>query len=180
MPPEAQEIARAAKRCLFQAGYELPGRRLELFAVRLLTLAEAEPDGTPADQLAAAVDGIEGGPVTLVAEEPELGVLALTFPARSVTEAAELALHVVGQQLLSAYRRRGVGGTREGLLEHLDQQAHALAEMTGAAKQSDDMSRLLAVRDQVFVIRETLAALGVPHSLLANDTWTRHVGRGGA
>ncbi len=118
--------------------------------------------------------------MALVAEESELSELVLTFPARSVTEAAELALQALGQQMLSAYRRRALGDTRERLLDHLDEQAHILAEMTGAARQSDDMSRLLAVRDQVFVIRETLATLGVPHSLLSNDTWTRHAGRRGA
>ncbi len=180
MPLEAQEIARAAKRCLFQAGYELPSRRLQVFAARLLTSAGEKPDGTPTELVAAVIAGIEEGPVALVAEESELSGLVLTVPARSVPEAAELALHALGQQLLSVYRRQALGNTRERLLDHLDKQAHTLAEMTGAATQSDDMNRLLAVHDQGFVIRETLATLGVPHSLLSNDTWTRRVEPGGA
>ena len=180
MPPEAQEIARAAKRCLFQIGYELPGRRLERFAVSLLTLAERELDETPTDLVAAVIAGMEDDPVTLVVEEPELRELVLAVPGRSVTEAAEQALYAVGQPLLVAYRRRSSGDTRDGSLEHLDRQARTLAEITRAATQSDDMSRLLEVRDHVFAIRETLATLGVPHALVSNDTWTRHVGPGGA
>ena len=179
MPPQAHDIARA-RRALFQAGHELPGQRLEVFAAEVLTLAEVRSDGTPADIVASIIDSIEEGLTALVAEEPELGELVLALPARSVTEAAAQALHALGERLVIAHRRRSPADTRERRLSHLDEQAHTLAELTGAATRFDDMRRLLEIRDQVFVIRETLATLGVPHSLLSNDTWNRHIGPGGS
>ena len=81
MPPEAHEIARA-RRALFHAGHELSGRRLEVFAARLLALTEVKPDETPADLVASVTSGADENPVRIVAEEPELRELVLAFPAR--------------------------------------------------------------------------------------------------
>ena len=106
--------------------------------------------------------------------------LVLVTPALPVTEAAEHALHALGERLVIASRRRSTADTRESLLRHLDEQARTLAELTTAATESDDIRPLLEVRDQVFVIRETLATLGIPHALVSNDTWNRHVGPGGS
>jgi hypothetical protein len=61
---------------------------------------------------------------------------------------------------------------RGWLLRHLRDQADALGSLTAAAA-TDPASaqRLRDVRDQVFVMKETLDALGVPHALDAHDAW---------
>ena len=65
-------------------------------------------------------------------------------------------------------------GGREWLLNHLDEQAKEIAAMTRAAREdpSDD-SLLLRVRDQLFVMSETLGTLGVPLALSSRDDWRR-------
>jgi hypothetical protein len=51
-----------ARRALFNAGLELPGRRLQLFTQRLLAAADASPQD-PADELVRhAIRGIDDGP----------------------------------------------------------------------------------------------------------------------
>lgn len=98
--------AMLAKRALFDAGLELAGVRLQLFAERLLEAADASP-GVPSDELArGAVRDIDDGSITLVAEEPELGDRLLSHPAMSVCEAAETALQELGCVLLEAHRQR--------------------------------------------------------------------------
>lgn len=62
---------------------------------------------------------------------------------------------------------------RADLLEHLVQQSRTLLDMTETAQsQSADASRLVAVRDQVFVIKETLGSLEVPYALVSRDEWS--------
>jgi hypothetical protein len=95
-----------ANRALFNAGLELPGRRLQHFAQRLLAAADASPED-PADELVRhAMTGIEDGPAALVAEEPELRDQPLTPPAATVSEAAETALYALGAQLVEFHRQR--------------------------------------------------------------------------
>lgn len=61
---------------------------------------------------------------------------------------------------------------RAWLLRHLREQADTLATLTAAAAaEPASARRLLDVRDQVFVMKETLATLGVPHALDAHDAW---------
>jgi hypothetical protein len=66
---------------------------------------------------------------------------------------------------------------REWLMSHLHEQiAHlsALARSTDGSE--DDRASLLALRDQIFVIRETLDTLGVPHARASNTDWNRAIG----
>jgi hypothetical protein len=60
---------------------------------------------------------------------------------------------------------------------HLHDQARYVAELTFAA-QADPRNRdkLLAIRDQLFLMRETLDALGVPGALTTNVEWNRSIG----
>jgi hypothetical protein len=61
---------------------------------------------------------------------------------------------------------------RGWVLRHLREQADALGSLTAAAAaEPASARRLLDVRDQVFVMKETLATLGVPHALDAHDAW---------
>ena len=63
---------------------------------------------------------------------------------------------------------------RAWLLHHLAEQArHVQALIDDARAHPDDADKLLAVRDEVFMIRETLDTLGVPHALDGNDEWSR-------
>jgi hypothetical protein len=172
--PSEPEVTAAAKRALFIAGLELPGRQLQLFVTRLLSHADESASASPRELVATAISGLETDPVAVVAEEPELRDLVLPRPGRTVSEAAEEALHALGEQLVIAYRRASPSDSRPHLLQHLDEQARALADMTTASE--DDMAALIAIRDQVFVIRETLATLGVPHATSANDAWNREIG----
>lgn len=65
---------------------------------------------------------------------------------------------------------------RAWLLAHLLQQVEHLADLAHAIGPHDD--DLVALRDQVFVIRETLDTLGVPHALVSNVDWNVVVGGG--
>jgi hypothetical protein len=63
---------------------------------------------------------------------------------------------------------------REWLLGHLRDQATILARAVDAAAQDPESTeRLIAVRDQVFCMKETLGTLGVPHALVSRDEWSR-------
>lgn len=65
---------------------------------------------------------------------------------------------------------------RAWLVGHLREQVEHLADLTraiGAHAGDDD---LVALRDQVFVVRETLDSLGVPHALVSNVDWNRAIG----
>jgi hypothetical protein len=60
------------------------------------------------------------------------------------------------------------------LLQHLDDQARTLAEMTASARDRADSSESLAqIRDQLFVMQETLDTLGVCHALKSHADWRR-------
>jgi hypothetical protein len=62
-------------------------------------------------------------------------------------------------------------------LGHVDDQARTLAEMTTAARQHpNNPDKLTQVRDQIFVMRETLDMLGVPHATATHDDWRRAIG----
>jgi hypothetical protein len=95
-----------AKHALFEAGLELAGVRLQLFAEQLLAAAEASPEA-PADELVrTAVHDIDDGALALVADEPELRDRRLNSPAMTVAEAAEATLQAFGCALVQAHRRR--------------------------------------------------------------------------
>jgi hypothetical protein len=65
----------------------------------------------------------------------------------------------------------------EWLLAHLSDQVRHLAASADAARHHPgDLDRLIAVRDEVFSIRETLQTLGIPHALVSNADWNRAVG----
>lgn len=95
-----------AQHALYEAGLELAGVRLQLFAQRLLQAADAAPDA-PCDELVrTALRDIDDGAVALVADVPELRDRLLSRPAMSVSEAAETALEALGHLLLAAHRAR--------------------------------------------------------------------------
>jgi hypothetical protein len=76
-----------------------------------------------------------------------------------------------------AYARPMPQHERESLLAHLSDQVRHLAATTDAARHHPgEPDRLLAVRDEVFTIRETLDTLGVPHALVTNADWNRAIG----
>jgi hypothetical protein len=86
-------------------GLELPGWRLEQFAVSLLRELKASPS-LPADALISrALRHVADGPVALVAEEPELRNRTLPVASFSVAEAAESAVVLLGRELLLRFRR---------------------------------------------------------------------------
>ncbi|CAA9507979.1 MAG: hypothetical protein AVDCRST_MAG91-1454 [uncultured Sphingomonadaceae bacterium] len=87
---------------LFEVGFDLPGRRLELFAVGLLRAFDASPHATTERLVAEMVSKIEDGPVALVAEEPDLRAARLVRSADTVDEAAKLALLEVAERLRAA------------------------------------------------------------------------------
>ncbi len=69
---------------------------------------------------------------------------------------------------------------RAGLLTHLNDQAVILARMTAeAAGDATSEEQLIAIRDQVFVIKETLGTLDVPYALSSRDEWSRALDSGG-
>ena len=80
-----------AKRRLFAAEYELPGRRLQLSVADLLEARAGMPQASVDELVKAATSGIEDGPVALVAQEPELR-RRQTPPVTSVEDAARTAL----------------------------------------------------------------------------------------
>ena len=45
-----------------------------------------------------------------------------------------------------------------------------------ALRDPGDSSTLIAVRDAVFTMRETLDTLDVPHALVTNAEWNRAIG----
>lgn len=62
---------------------------------------------------------------------------------------------------------------RTWLLAHLRDQAATLASMADTAVGSAGSEHdLIAFRDQVFVIKETLLTLDVPGTLLSRDEWS--------
>ncbi|MFA4928869.1 MAG: hypothetical protein WC558_10155 [Patulibacter sp.] len=66
---------------------------------------------------------------------------------------------------------------RAWLLMHLHDQAATLLKMADEAKRDvASEERLIAIRDQVFVIKETLGTLEVPHALASRDEWSRAIG----
>jgi hypothetical protein len=66
---------------------------------------------------------------------------------------------------------------RDWLLAHLNDQARGLAALADSAhRHPADLDQLVAVRDQVFVMRETLDTLGVAHALVSNADWNRAIG----
>jgi plasmid stabilization system protein ParE len=66
---------------------------------------------------------------------------------------------------------------RDRLVGHLDDQAQTLAEMTRAAREHPhNPEALLRIRDQLFVMRETLDTLRVPHATATHDDWRRAIG----
>jgi hypothetical protein len=65
----------------------------------------------------------------------------------------------------------------EWLLAHLSDQVGHLATLVDIARQHPaEPDKLVAVRDEVFTIRETLDTLGVPHALVTNADWNRAIG----
>lgn len=65
------------------------------------------------------------------------------------------------------------GDERTWLLAHLRDQATTLASMADAAVESAGSEQaLIAFRDQVFVIKETLGTLDVPGALVSRDEWS--------
>lgn len=66
---------------------------------------------------------------------------------------------------------------RAWLLAHLNDQAATLSRMADeAATHAGPEERLIAIRDQVFVIKETLGTLEVPYALVSRDEWSRVIG----
>jgi hypothetical protein len=94
-----------ARQALFDAGLELAGVRLQLFAERLLQAAGASPDAHCDELVRTALRDVDGGALALVAEEPELRDRRLSQPATTVSEAAESALQALGLALLDAHRQ---------------------------------------------------------------------------
>lgn len=65
----------------------------------------------------------------------------------------------------------------ERLAAHLHDQARYVAELTLAAQaRPRDRDALIAIRDELFVMRETLDTLGVPGALTSNVEWNRSIG----
>lgn len=68
---------------------------------------------------------------------------------------------------------------RAWLLTHLNDQAATLSRMVDeATADAASEQRLIAIRDQVFVIKETLGTLEVPYALASRDEWSRAIGSG--
>jgi primase-polymerase (primpol)-like protein len=66
---------------------------------------------------------------------------------------------------------------RQWLVRHLNDQARQLQTLTmEALRDPEDASTLIAVRDEVFTMRETLDTLGVPHALVTNAEWNVAIG----
>jgi hypothetical protein len=66
---------------------------------------------------------------------------------------------------------------RQWLVKHLNDQARHLQTLTmEALRDPEDSSTLIAVRDAVFTMRETLETLDVPHALVTNAEWNRAIG----
>ncbi len=66
------------------------------------------------------------------------------------------------------------------LLRHLEDQATTLSRMANdAAREVASDERLIAIRDQVFAIKETLGTLEVPYALASRDEWSRAIDSGG-
>ena len=66
---------------------------------------------------------------------------------------------------------------RQWLVRHLNDQARHLQTLTlKALRDPEDSSTLIAVRDAVFTMRETLDTLDVPHALVTNAEWNRAIG----
>lgn len=62
---------------------------------------------------------------------------------------------------------------RDWLLAHLQDQAATLVTMAdSAAGRPGSAERLIAVRDQMFAITETLGTLEVPHALDSRADWS--------
>ena len=93
-----------AQRALFEAGFELAGVRFQSFAERLQAAADAAPTASTEELTGHATDGIEGGALAVIAEEPALGDYRLAEPETSVSEAASAVLCAVAQRLLDAHR----------------------------------------------------------------------------
>jgi hypothetical protein len=75
------------------------------------------------------------------------------------------------------YARPMAQHEREWVLAHLSDQARHLAATTDATRHHPgEPDRLVAVRDEVFTIRETLDTLGVPHALVTNADWNQAIG----
>jgi hypothetical protein len=63
------------------------------------------------------------------------------------------------------------------LLAHLHDQAQHVTELTVRARSHpDDREHLVAIRDELFTMRETLDTLGVPDALVTNAEWNRNIG----
>lgn len=97
--------AMAAKLALFEAGLELAGVRVQQFAERLLEVADASPAAAPGQLVRAAVAGLDGGALALVAEEPELCNRRLSRAATTVQEAADTVVDALGLALLDAHKK---------------------------------------------------------------------------
>jgi hypothetical protein len=65
---------------------------------------------------------------------------------------------------------------RAWLLTHLQDQVSHLAALVDSGGAGADELDLIALRDQIFVIRETLDSLAVPHSLASNWDWNIAIG----
>jgi hypothetical protein len=102
----AHSHAIVARHALFEAGLELAGVRLQLFAERLLAAADAWPEAPTDEIVRRAVHDIDDGALALVAEGPELRDRRLNSPAVTVAEAAETTLQAFGCALVQAHRRR--------------------------------------------------------------------------
>jgi hypothetical protein len=57
-----------------------------------------------------------------------------------------------------------------------DQVSHLVALMDSGGAGAGDELNLIALRDQIFVIRETLDSLAVPHALSSNEDWNISIG----
>jgi len=95
---------------LYRAGIGLAGQGLRLFVADLLEEAELRADVSDEELVEWAVSGVEGGPVPLVAIEPELRNARLDEPVSSVSDAAASALTSLALRLVREHRARLKGG----------------------------------------------------------------------
>jgi hypothetical protein len=107
--------AMVVKRALFDAGLELAGVRLQLFAERLLQAADDAPGASLDALVRTALREIDGGALAVIVDEPQLHDRPLSRHAKTVTEAAELVLHSVGVAILEAH---GTGRRASGRRWH--------------------------------------------------------------
>jgi hypothetical protein len=94
----------AARSALFEAGLELAGVRLQVFAERLLQAAHASPQASCAEFVRAALHEFDNDALIIVADEPELWRRRLSHPVGTAYEAAEDVLCGLALALLKAHR----------------------------------------------------------------------------